>query len=48
MDGHGTMVAGIVAAHGTGGIGLSGVNPRARIMPLRALGDDGQVVRRTW
>ncbi len=35
--GHGTMVAGIVAAQTANGIGVASVAPRARIMPVRVL-----------
>lgn len=34
--GHGTHVAGIAAAAGDNGVGVSGVCPRCRIMPMRA------------
>lgn len=34
VDGHGTHVAGIVAARGNNGIGVSGVNWNARVMPI--------------
>ncbi len=34
-DGHGTLVAGIIAAEGNNGIGISGVMWHARLMPLR-------------
>ena len=38
---HGTHVAGTVAARGNNGIGVAGVAYGARIMPLRALAEDG-------
>src|SRR5439155_10736999 len=34
-NGHGTHVAGIIAAEGNNGIGTSGVAPNAKVMPLR-------------
>jgi subtilisin family serine protease len=37
-NGHGTHVAGTVAAVGNNGIGVLGVAPRARIMPLKGFG----------
>ena len=36
-DGHGTFVAGIIAAAGDNDRGICGINPHARIMVLRAL-----------
>ncbi len=41
-DGHGTLVAGIIAAAGNNGVGIAGVNPHARIMVLKALNAFGQ------
>lgn len=40
-NGHGTHVAGIVAAVAGNGLGVAGVAPGAKIMPIRALGDMG-------
>ncbi|MGH2808856.1 MAG: S8 family serine peptidase [Actinomycetota bacterium] len=37
QNGHGTHVAGIVAARGDNGIGTVGVAPRAKLMPIRVL-----------
>lgn len=37
--GHGTHVAGIVAAVADNGIGIAGVAPDARLMPVRVIGD---------
>ncbi|MCB0377527.1 MAG: S8 family serine peptidase [Bdellovibrionales bacterium] len=39
--GHGSHCAGNIAAVGDNGEGISGVNPRAKIMALRALGNGG-------
>lgn len=36
-DGHGTLLAGIIAARSDNNTGIAGINPKARIMPLRAL-----------
>ncbi len=36
LQGHGTHVAGIIAAEGNNGIGVSGVNWGCKVMPLRA------------
>lgn len=35
-NGHGTLVSGIIAAWSDNGLGISGVNPWARIMPVKA------------
>jgi subtilisin family serine protease len=40
-NGHGTHVAGTVAARGNDGQGVTGVSWRARLMALRALDEDG-------
>lgn len=39
--GHGTHVSGIIAATANNGIGIAGVNPLARIMPLKFIEADG-------
>jgi subtilisin family serine protease len=39
--GHGTLVAGIIAAGRDNGIGVAGVNPGARIMVLKAMNEAG-------
>ena len=41
LDGHGTFVAGIIAADTDNGIGIRGINPAARIMVLKALNTFG-------
>lgn len=40
-DGHGTIVSGIIAAAQNNGIGISGINPHARIMVCKALNNFG-------
>ncbi|MEW6277953.1 MAG: S8 family serine peptidase, partial [Candidatus Eremiobacterota bacterium] len=41
LDGHGTIVTGVLAAVGNNGVGVSGVAPRVRFMPLRFIGPGG-------
>ncbi|HSW42443.1 MAG TPA: S8 family serine peptidase [Patescibacteria group bacterium] len=42
-DGHGTHVAGIVVAASGNGIGVSGVAPEVVVMPVKVMGDDGNI-----
>jgi serine protease len=39
--GHGTLVAGVIAATAGNGEGIAGIAPRARIMPIKALDHEG-------
>lgn len=41
-NGHGTSVAGVLAATGNNNIGVAGVLWRAKIMPIKVLEEDGQ------
>lgn len=41
-SGHGTIVAGIIAAATGNGMGIAGINPWARIMALKAMDVDGR------
>lgn len=40
-NGHGTHCAGIAAAVGGNGIGITGANPNALILPIKVMGNDG-------
>lgn len=40
--GHGTHVAGIIAAVANNGVGVAGVAPESRVLPIRVLGPDGR------
>ncbi|MDB5096630.1 MAG: hypothetical protein JWM80_1051 [Cyanobacteria bacterium RYN_339] len=40
--GHGTHVAGVIAASANNGIGIAGVAPHCKIMPVKVLGKDGK------
>lgn len=42
-EGHGTHVAGIIAAVGNNNTGIIGVSPEATIMPVKAMGPGGSV-----
>jgi subtilisin family serine protease len=41
LSGHGTIIAGIIAASADGRFGIAGINPWARIMALKAMEIDG-------
>ncbi|MGQ9459710.1 MAG: S8 family peptidase [Candidatus Bathyarchaeaceae archaeon] len=41
LDGHGTMVSGIIGAVANNGIGMAGVAPNVSIMPLKVLSESG-------
>ncbi|MGX8237186.1 S8 family peptidase [Exiguobacterium undae] len=41
-NGHGSHVAGIIAANGNNAFGISGINPQAQIIPIRVLNARGE------
>ena len=41
VNGHGTHVTGTIAANSNNGIGVAGVAPQSRVLPLRVLNDAG-------
>ncbi len=41
-NGHGSHVAGIIAATGNNAFGISGINPQAEIIPIRVLNNRGE------
>lgn len=45
FDGHGTHVAGIIAAVGNNGIGVAGIGWNLRVMPLKVQADDATLGR---
>lgn len=42
VDGHGTAVAGVIAAHANNGVGGAGVCPNCRILPIKVMANDGK------
>ncbi|MEV6597356.1 type VII secretion-associated serine protease mycosin [Actinoplanes sp. NPDC051346] len=40
LDGHGTAMAGLIAAHGKGSRGVLGIAPGAKVLPIRVLKDN--------
>lgn len=41
-NGHGTAVAGIIAANTNNGVGIAGIAPNVKIMPIKAVGAGGE------
>lgn len=42
LQGHGTFVAGIIAARWNNGVGIAGINPGAVVMPIKVADAEGQ------
>src|SRR5262249_35454066 len=42
QSGHGTIIAGIIAAASNNGVGIAGINPWARIMAVKVMDLDGR------
>jgi len=42
VNGHGTAVAGVIAAHANNGLGGAGVCPKCTILPIKVMGNDGK------
>ncbi len=42
VRGHGTFIAGIIAAKYNNGVGIAGINPGAVMMPIKVADDEGQ------
>ena len=45
LDMHGSMVSGIIAAVANNGLGIAGIAPKAKIMPLKVIDTEGANIR---